>query len=422
MTRVSLVGFLKILGYSSALIALMGNPVAADEDHYNNIIIGDRPAGMGGAYTAVSDDASGLYYNPAGIVYASGSGISGSMNAYHITKTTYKNALGGNTDWTRRSSNFLPNFFGLFQNVGKAKIGFSYAILDSIRENQDQTFTNLSQTSKAIDEYVINFNNQEDVYNIGLSYASPILSNLSWGVTLYAHSRTRERILHQYLDFNVTSGGDFEQSTNYFSVDEQGIRPVFGLMWSPRDKISLGLNINKTFLTSYEETIQTTLKKQGESTVTRKVYTSNHKRDLPLNVRAGIAYFPNAKLMVSGDLSFFQSYGVRESVLNFAVGTEYYMSTAWALRAGFFSNYANTPKLVSDGLTPEAKQLEHVDLYGLSLSIARFAGSSNLSLGINYSNGTGKAQLFEANSNGNALLQDAEMSSVTFFISATSSY
>ena len=205
----------------------------ADEDHYNNILIGDRPAGMGGAYTAIADDASGLYYNPAGIVFTSGSGISGSMNAYHITKTTYKNALGGQTDWARESSSFLPNFFGLFQNLGKSKIGFSYAILDSIRENQDQSFFNLTQTSKAIDEYVINFNNQEDVFNLGVSFAREFSRNFSAGITLYAHSRTRERILHQYIDFNDSSGGDYEQSTSYFSIDEQGVRPVLGLMWSP---------------------------------------------------------------------------------------------------------------------------------------------------------------------------------------------
>jgi long-chain fatty acid transport protein len=397
-------------------------PLSADEDHYNNIIIGDRPAGMGGAYTAISDDPSGLYYNPAGVVYASGSGVSGSMNAYHITKTTYKNALGGQTDWTRKSSNFLPNFFGVFQNLGKSKIGFSYAILDSIRENQDQRFVNLTQTQKAIDEYVINFNNQEDVYNFGATFASEISDKLSWGLTLYAHSRTRERILHQYIDFNASSGGDYEESTSYFSVDEQGIKPVFGLMWSPWNKVSLGLNINKTFLTSYEETNQSTLKLQDESTVTRVVSTSNDKRDLPLNLRAGGAYFPNEKLLLSGDLSYYQSYGNRNSVLNIAVGTEYYLNSAWALRGGLFTNQANTPKLTDQGLEPDEQQLEHVDMYGFSLAFARFSSNSSLSVGLNYSHGSGQAQLFPANDNGTTLLQDTEMSSFTFFISATSSY
>lgn len=414
---------LKVIPYVTlSMIFSWTGFAAADEDHYNNIIIGDRPAGMGGAYTAISDDPSGLYYNPAGIVYTQGNGISGSMNTYQITKTTYKNALGGQTDWNRKSSNFLPNFFGLYQSLGSAKLGFSYAVLDSIRENQDQRFVNLTETAKNIDEYVINFNNQEDVYNFGVSFASEISKSLSWGVTLYAHSRNSERILHQYINFNASSGGDYEESTQYFSVSEQGVRPVIGLMWSPMNKFSFGLNINKTFLTDYEKTVQTTQKNQGESVVRRIVTTTKTKRDLPLNVRLGGAYFHNEKLLLSADLAYYESYGERESVLNFAIGTEYYLNPIWAIRAGLFSNNANTPKLAAQGLKPDEQQLEHVDLYGLTFSFARFSGNSNLSLGFNYSNGSGKSQLFPAGNSGSALLQDTEMSSFTFFISATSSY
>ena len=58
---------LKVIPYVTlSMIFSWTGFAAADEDHYNNIIIGDRPAGMGGAYTAISDDPSGLYYNPAG--------------------------------------------------------------------------------------------------------------------------------------------------------------------------------------------------------------------------------------------------------------------------------------------------------------------------------------------------------------------
>ena len=62
----------------SALVAL--STAQADEYHYINMLVGDRAAGMAGAYTAVSDDTGGLFYNPAGIVYAPGSSLSGSMN------------------------------------------------------------------------------------------------------------------------------------------------------------------------------------------------------------------------------------------------------------------------------------------------------------------------------------------------------
>lgn len=49
------------------LIVVLGQSVMADVDHNIKGAFGDRAAGMSGAYTAVSDDASGAYYNPAGL-------------------------------------------------------------------------------------------------------------------------------------------------------------------------------------------------------------------------------------------------------------------------------------------------------------------------------------------------------------------
>ena len=92
----------------------------ADPYHYNNMLIGERATGLGGAYSAIADDPSGLYYNPAGIVYSLGSKLSGSMNAFYQVKKRYEKALGNN-DWERNCATLLPNFFGVIQpmSVGK---------------------------------------------------------------------------------------------------------------------------------------------------------------------------------------------------------------------------------------------------------------------------------------------------------------
>src|SRR5690349_298955 len=51
-----------ILMLASAAPASAQTPPAADPAHP-----GVRAAGMGGAFTAVADDASGVYWNPAGL-------------------------------------------------------------------------------------------------------------------------------------------------------------------------------------------------------------------------------------------------------------------------------------------------------------------------------------------------------------------
>src|SRR3989338_11529459 len=124
--------FFILIGYSFLLFTSVS---FADEYHYNNIIIGDRASGMGGAYTAISDDASGCYYNPAGLIFASGRSLSASANVYNYFKKTYKDVLGGK-GWERVSSNLLPNYFGIIQPLGQGIIGFSYAVPDSRLENQ----------------------------------------------------------------------------------------------------------------------------------------------------------------------------------------------------------------------------------------------------------------------------------------------
>ena len=47
------------------LLSLRGG---ADEGRYQDYALGARALGLGGAYTAISDDPSGVFYNPAGLV------------------------------------------------------------------------------------------------------------------------------------------------------------------------------------------------------------------------------------------------------------------------------------------------------------------------------------------------------------------
>ncbi|MEO1175145.1 MAG: UPF0164 family protein, partial [Myxococcota bacterium] len=52
-----------------ALVAvlLLAAPARGDDTHYQDFIVGGRAVGLGGAFTALADDPSGLFYNPAGI-------------------------------------------------------------------------------------------------------------------------------------------------------------------------------------------------------------------------------------------------------------------------------------------------------------------------------------------------------------------
>ena len=99
------------------------------QNHYKNILVGERASGMGGAFVAISDDASGTFYNPAGLTYAAYSTISGSTNTYYSKDQNYSNAIG-TKDWTRKSQSLLPNFFGMVKKLNEnLSLGISYVCI-----------------------------------------------------------------------------------------------------------------------------------------------------------------------------------------------------------------------------------------------------------------------------------------------------
>lgn len=402
----------------------------ADEYHYNNTLIGDRASGMGGAYTAVSDDPAGLYYNPAGIVYAGQRNLSASVNSYHETVTVYKDVFDKGSDWVRRSSNILPNFFGVTQPLGKGTLGFSYAISDSTFEDQDQTFHDFG----VVDIYNINFNNSDQTYKLGPSYALAVGEKFSMGLTLYAHMRRRETITNQWVRY---LDGRYEWSNRYQQFEETGFTPILGVMWSPQTQFSIGMTIRQTLIMDADNqyqhgcvsNIDPNVDPQCNVDATEPDYpfvdpqrprdpqaaNDNEKRNLPFTTSIGVAYFPSDRLIVSGDFVYYADTPDDNKVAtwNAAGGIEYYYSDTKALRAGIFSNRANTPQVLSEPVF----QGDHIDMYGLSMSLTNFTRASSLTGGFSWSQGSGETRIF-----GDDQVQTVEGSTTVIYLSATYSY
>lgn len=403
-----------------AILALLACGTAwADQNHYTNMLIGDRATGLAGAYTAVSDDTSGLYYNPAGVVYSSGRNLSASVNAFYNLTKEYTNVIGG-YGWKRKSSALLPNFFGIIQPVGKYKIGLSYAVPDSIQEDQDQVFTNFpsSIAGVTVNRYIINFNNDDATYNFGPSFAMEIVKDLSIGITFYVHHRRNQMITNQLIDLDT---GETQWENRYYQIIERGYRPVLGMMWSPKEKFALGLSVAKTALygTSVQE--QTTSMTVGGTTpgTTFNAAGATEKKKYPMQVRGGIAFFPSGSTLVSLDGSYSTKvtdpvFGNKVSVLNGALGAEYYFSKNWALRGGIYTDMANSPKFKAGYVN----QQENVDLYGLTVSVSNFTRNTSVTLGANVVSGSGDAQLVAGTTSVQSLNVDGWM----IFLSSMYSY
>lgn len=408
-----------------AISVFISSSLFADEWHYNNIIIGERATGMGGAYTAISDDPSGLFHNPAGIVYGGKRNLSASVNAFSLTSTTYKGVLGGR-DWERESSSLLPNFFGVTQPFAGGVIGFSYAVTDSISEDQDSIFNGIGSGGTGIRDFVINVNNIDNTYKLGPSFAYEVNDELSVGMTLYFHVRDQELITNQWKRFN---NDEAQWANSYYQSSENGFEPVLGFMWSPFEKVSLGLAVRQVVISSSETSSQSiclsTIPNANETNVQCQDPVgdiikdpahgiTNQERDMPLQVNVGMAYFSSNTLLVSGDLAYFGKTDTAESVVNIALGAEYYINESWAFRGGFYTNFSNSAEIVSTA----TDQPDHVDIYGLTFSASHFTRDSSITLGLSYSFGSGDAQVIA----GDATIQDVDVSALTFFVSSSLSY
>jgi long-chain fatty acid transport protein len=399
------------------LLMLWGSSAIADQNHYLDLLVGDRASGMGGAYTAVSDDPTGMYYNPAGIVYSPDTNTSASSLAYQTQRKRYTGAIGGN-DWVRNSSSFVPNFFGVLQPMGNGGyFGLSYAMSDALNEHQSQKFTNIT----GINEFSINLDDQDTTYKLGPTYAARINDSWSYGITLYVHLRNRNASFNQVADYAPTpTAGQYDWTNQQITTNEVGINPILGVMWTPTEKSSLGLSVRKTFIISSLTQLECT--KQASSTAPNgticgsdfsagdyvHVMTSNHNyTDPPWEVALGWASFPNNKEVYSSDLKLYTG-GDFTPTWNASFGYEHFFSAKWNSRFGVYTNNANTGVPSGSDTYP----VEHVDELGVSASIGRFTRTSSVSIGIAYVNGSG------LRSN----LTDASTGTVPVFVNATTLY
>lgn len=416
-----------------ALFLLLPATVYADDYHYVNHLIGERAAGMAGAYTAISDNAAGCYYNPAGIVYSIGSNFSASVNAYNLHTKTYKDALedtnGSKKDWEKESSVILPNFFGTVYDTGSFKVGFSYAVPDATLREQDQRFDNIQPSDAVvsalgvdayIDNYTININDVDKTYLFGPSFAKKLNDNSSIGLTMYGYYRNRTEINNQHFTIYDPSAGVYDDnwSNTYYYLTEYGIKPVIGYMFSPADKLSIGVTYSRLFVLDSTSKLQTTY--QGpellspplainSSFKTTSKDTETHNN--PDVVTLGIGYFHDASLLFSADIRYYHANeSFFEDVINVAFGTEYYLNETYAIRAGLYTDYTNTPDISSN----KVNQPEHVDIYGVTFDITRFTRNTSATLGLGYSTGSGDAQV----KTNNPAIQDLEISSFTAYLSA----
>ena len=104
---------------------LFAYPVFADEYHNQQVLVGEKAAGLGGTFVAIGDGAEACYYNPAGLTQLKISYLSVSSQIFEYKEVKGK-FLSRDTKLT--SMSFVPSFWGFAQDIGEYKFGFSIVV------------------------------------------------------------------------------------------------------------------------------------------------------------------------------------------------------------------------------------------------------------------------------------------------------
>ncbi len=374
-------------------LAISGSAYA-DVNHYKNILVGDRAATMGGAFAGVSDDTSGTYYNPSGIAFYEGGGVSATANVYHLQYSKYEKAIRNN-DWNRDSAELVPNFFGIIKTWDRHSFGASIAVPDSFTQNQDQILNDLPAmgTGSAIKRFAFNLHTQDATYLIGPSYSYRINDKIAVGVTLSYHYRKNRTLNYQTVWY---TDSDYEMDNDVIELSEHGLEPKLGVLMKITNKLSAGFVLSHTYLISSKYTDQATTKTRTSNDTTFAQHELKNKRGTTTHIGLGAAYRPIEPLLLTMDLDIFTAPEADiffpsgyKNVFNVAIGGEYKINQRNTVRLGLFTNGSNMPEPTNNTLL-----VSQVNMYGIATGYSLTYMSTAFTFGFVYSAGSGYSQVY----------------------------
>jgi len=381
-----------------SLLAAAG-PVSAS-GRYRDIFIGNKAAGLGGAFIAVADDNNAVWYNPAGMVLVKGSCVGTSPSFEAHANGREKSFLGEDEgEW---SLLFVPTALASVSDLAGGKLGLG--IFMPVKDNFTQT-THAGPVTAGSDTWsgFLDRTENEEIFYAGAAYAYPLTERFSLGGAFYYVSAVYTHNLYKLI-YDPTSPAparvDYEETEIKESEKLTGFCGMMGAMFRPLDNLRFGLTLwSRARLSGsglYRE-IDTTVDALGVVTQPRTIVfnTDNDEMIIPARLGLGLCWRISPSWMMTVDMvrCFSASYRRYDSrrvdvvpVTNTSVGFEWRITPRVPFRFGFFSNNAYTP------LVDESDQLQkaHVDVGGVTLG-AGYEGERNVFFGgLKIAAGTGK--------------------------------
>ncbi len=389
--------------------------------------VGDRAVGMGGAYVALADDLSALWYNPAGLVHIPGSVFTASASAYQVRAERIPRfmdfeAPNGKTaaDFKSRSINVFPStlIYGLRLGDEGLRHAFAGGVL---LPKSDRAFGRVVfQTEESKLQRSFDTGGWVQDYHAGPGYAVGTTA-LSAGVGALLRLHDREYGYNLFQDALVPGQPRFITARVYSEqYQDLSLLPMLGVQWRPTSWLQLGLVgvLPAVKLWGQMESARVVtaagVPKEGAPDAHVQIHEKNTTGTVlktPLRALLGIGLLPakwlalELTLEYSGALEphFDRQENLRgsteiehtlvqkEAGLDFRLGGEVRLSDSYRVRAGFYTRRAHHRGFGDKARPVSAAGDAYCDVVGLNLGLGVYGEQRRTSYGLNVVRGKGEA-------------------------------
>lgn len=394
--------FCKRLGLIFCL-CLIDSPLAlAAFSNHNSVLLGDRAAGMGAAFTAVTGDpAAVIYYNPANMALMKGSSLSASVNVYHKYDSSFGEA-NSFEDTAKRinqgSFKSIPASSGSILSYGHFAVGLSIVVPDynffigELRNDNDNV-----STLQMLDQSLW----------VGVGFGKNWTERTSWGLSVYYTALDAQ--LNARDQSSLNGATDTRQWVEERSLTNNSLLYILGLshQWNDRFRLGISYRLRPIEISGTGSYYSSQLDTTGPNDAATQVFEKaiNTDQDIPTRLALGIAYQAGKAHLLSVDLvrygsgsfvdfpgkSFARQTRYR-TTHNLHLGYEYEVNSMMRLRSGIFTNRSAHYR-PSD--STNVWEPEQVDMWGFSANAAIFTEENvSFTFGGYYTGGEGVAKQF----------------------------
>lgn len=332
-----------------------------------------RATGQGEAFVAQADDASAIYYNPAGLTQIRGTEItSGGMITFPDSKLK-----GGGAGAEMNTMSFLPHLYmatdlGAAQSPWRFGLGFNVPFGNAAQFADNGPFRYLVTRASLA------------VFNIQPTVAYQVNEHLSLGAGVNIYDATTA--LSQHVNTSPFPDGHF-----HFDGDGQAVGGTAGLMWKINSQNTVGVVYRSPFSVNFvgNADLNTVL---GHQSV-----PADASIQFPQSIAGGYAFRPIKHLKLEADIEWTNWDTLNKLVLHapgsaangttipfnwmdsmyYEFGVQYEVNDQWTVRSGYIYSENTVPNSTFSPTVPDSNR--HVFSVGLG-----YAATTRFSVDVVY--------------------------------------